>query len=110
MLLLNLYEPAIRDRRTGGSSVSLNLIQELESRHGAMKVSDLTELLGVDDKHIYRMAARGQLPSFRVGGAVRFDPQGVANWLQLRYGNQTFPPRKSPRGAPAHLLEASSVS
>jgi len=55
--------------------VSHNLIQELESRHGAMKVSELTELLGVDDKHIYRMAARGQLPSFRVGGAVRFDPQ-----------------------------------
>ena len=67
--------------------MSLNLIQELESRHGAMKVSDLTELLGVDDKHIYRMAARGQLPSFRVGGAVRFDPQEVANWLRLRYGN-----------------------
>ena len=62
--------------------MSHNLIQELESRHGAMKVSELTELLGVDDKHIYRMAARGQLPSFRVGGAVRFDPQEVANWLR----------------------------
>jgi excisionase family DNA binding protein len=63
--------------------VSHNLIQELEARHGAIKVSELTELLGVDDKHIYRMAARGQLPSFRVGGAVRFDPQEVANWLRL---------------------------
>jgi len=41
--------------------VSLNLIEELESRRGAMKVSELTELLGVDDKHIYRMAAR-ELP------------------------------------------------
>ena len=90
--------------------MSLNLIQELESRHGAMKVSELTELLGVDDKHIYRMAARGQLPSFRVGGAVRFDPQEVANWLRLKYGNQTLPPKKSPRGAPAHLPEASSVA
>ena len=49
-----------------------------------MKVSELTELLGVDDKHIYRMAARGQLPSFRVGGAVRFDPHEVANWLLSR--------------------------
>ena len=63
--------------------MSHNLIQELEARHGAIKVSELTELLGVDDKHIYRMAARGQLPSFRVGGAVRFDPQEVANWLRL---------------------------
>ncbi len=74
--------------------MSLNLIQELESRHGAMKVADLTELLGVDDKHIYRMAARGQLPSFRVGGAVRFDPQEVANWLRVKYGHEPAPSEK----------------
>ena len=90
--------------------MSLNLIQELEARHGAMKVSDLTELLGVDDKHIYRMAARGQLPSFRVGGAVRFDPQEVANWLRLKYGNSSLPPKKSPLRETAHLPEASSAA
>ncbi|HTF63924.1 MAG TPA: helix-turn-helix domain-containing protein [Edaphobacter sp.] len=50
-----------------------------------MKVCDLAELLGVDDKHIYRMAARGQLPSFRVGSAVRFDPQELAKWLRSKY-------------------------
>ena len=110
VLWLKLNGQAIRESWTGGCSVSLNLIQELESRHGAMKVSELTELLGVDDKHIYRMAARGQLPSFRVGGAVRFDPQEVANWLRLRYGNQSLPPKKRPQGASAHLPEASSVA
>ena len=77
--------------------MSLNLIQELESRHGAMKVCELTELLGVDDKHIYRMAARGQLPSFRVGGAVRFDPQEIADWLRLKYGHPALPAKKGPR-------------
>jgi len=64
----------------------VNLIEQLESRSGAMKVSELCELLGVDDKHIYRMAARGSLPSFHVGGAVRFDPQEVAKWLRTKYG------------------------
>ena len=64
----------------------VNLIEKLEARSGAMKVAELCELLGVDDKHIYRMAARGSLPSFHVGGAVRFDPQEVAKWLRLRYG------------------------
>ena len=63
----------------------MNLIEQLESRTGAMKVSELCELLGVDDKHIYRMAARGSLPSFHVGGAVRFDPHEVAKWLRLKY-------------------------
>ena len=64
----------------------MNLIEKLEARSGAMKVAELCDLLGVDDKHIYRMAARGSLPSFRVGGAVRFDPQEVAKWLRAKYG------------------------
>ena len=100
----------MRESVVGGNCVSQNLIQELEGRHGAMKVSELTELLGVDDKHIYRMAARGQLPSFRVGGAVRFDPQEVANWLRLKYGDPSLPPKKSPGREAAHLPEASSAA
>lgn len=74
----------------------MNLIEQLESRSGAMKVSELCELLGVDDKHIYRMAARGILPSFHIGGAVRFDPQEVANWLRLKYGATTDVPQRRP--------------
>ncbi|HKD60716.1 MAG TPA: helix-turn-helix domain-containing protein [Terracidiphilus sp.] len=64
----------------------VNLVEQLEARKGAMKVAELSELLGVDDKHIYRMAARGMLPSFHVGGSVRFDPQEVAKWLRTKYG------------------------
>lgn len=75
----------------------MNLIEQLESRSGAMKVSELCELLGVDDKHIYRMAARGTLPSFHVGGAVRFDPQEVAKWLRLKYGVVPDDGRKAPQ-------------
>ena len=74
--------------------VGVNLIEQLEARSGAMKVSELCELLGVDDKHIYRMAARGSLPSFRIGGAVRFDPQEVAKWLRGKYGPTARQERK----------------
>lgn len=81
----------------------MNLIEQLESRSGAMKVSELCELLGVDDKHIYRMAARGSLPSFHVGGAVRLDPQEVAKWLRLKYGMLSDDGRKAPqRVRPVH--------
>lgn len=79
----------------------MNLIEKLESRSGAMKVSELCELLGVDDKHVYRMAARGKLPSFHVGGSVRFDPQEVANWLRLKYGTEVGAARKPPMQARA---------
>lgn len=74
--------------------MNLNLIEELESRRGGIKVADLACILGVDDKHIYRMAARGLLPSFRVGGAVRFDPQEIAKWLRERYDNRALLLRK----------------
>jgi len=61
-----------------------------------MKVAELCELLGVDDKHIYRMAARGSLPCFHVGGAVRFDPQEVAKWLRSKYGVVSGESKRSP--------------
>ena len=76
----------------------MNIIEKLEARNGAMKVGELCELLGVDDKHIYRMAARGSMPSFRVGNAVRFDPQEVAKWLRSRYGIDRSDARILPQG------------
>ena len=74
----------------------MNLIEKLEARSGAMKVAELCELLGVDDKHIYRMAARGSLPSFHVGGAIRFDPQEVAKWLRQKYGPSASTGKRPP--------------
>ena len=77
---------------------AMNIIEKLEARNGAMKVGELCELLGVDDKHIYRMAARGSMPSFHVGSAVRFDPQEVAKWLRSQYGIDCSEARILPQG------------
>jgi excisionase family DNA binding protein len=75
-----------------------------------MKVSELSELLGVDDKHVYRMAARGRLPCFHVGGAVRFDPQEVANWLRSKYATEPGVRKRSPRGVSSKQGETSSAA
>jgi excisionase family DNA binding protein len=82
----------------------------LEARCGAIKGADLAVILGVDDKHIYRMAARGQIPSFRVGRAVRFDPQEVAKWLREKYGHETRLPRKAPRSSRSSEERVSSAA
>jgi excisionase family DNA binding protein len=87
-----------------------NLIEELESRRGGMKVADLANILGVDDKHIYRMAARGQLPSFHVGGAVRFDPQEVAKWLREKYHTALLPPKKEIRRSARQAADTSAAA
>ena len=85
---LDCSQQAGRIQMAWRNCVKLNLIEELEARRGGIKVSDVATILGVGDKHIYRMAARGQLPSFRVGGAVRFDPQEVAKWLRTKYSQE----------------------
>lgn len=62
----------------------MTLIQILESRREALTVQDVAELLGVSDKHIYKMVADGTLPAFYVGRSVRLDPQDIADWLRKR--------------------------
>ena len=64
----------------------MRLVETLKSKTGALKVGEIAKLLGVTPQHIYKMAARGAIPSLRISGSVRFDPDEVAIWLQ---GKQT---------------------
>jgi excisionase family DNA binding protein len=60
------------------------VIQALQARDGALRAPELAKLLGVTRQHVYKMAAEGAIPSFRVGAAVRFDPAMVAEWLRRK--------------------------
>jgi excisionase family DNA binding protein len=60
----------------------MKLVETLKNKTRALKVTEIAGLLGVTPQHIYKMAARGSIPSFRISGSVRFDPDEVAAWLQ----------------------------
>ncbi len=60
----------------------MKLIETLETRTEALKVAEVAKLFGVTPQHIYRMAVNGSIPSFRISGSVRFDPDEVAAWLK----------------------------
>ena len=62
----------------------MKLVETLKSRTGALKVAEIAKLLSVTPQHIYKMAARGSIPSIRISGSVRFDPDEVAAWLQRK--------------------------
>jgi excisionase family DNA binding protein len=62
--------------------VAMKLVETLKSRTGALKVAEVAKLFGVTPQHIYKMAASGSIPSFRISGSVRFDPDEVAAWLK----------------------------
>ena len=76
----------------------MTLIEKLESKSEALRANDLAVLFDVTPQHIYKMAARGTIPSFRVAGAIRFDPQEVARWL-IRKGPLNLSTAASARAA-----------
>ena len=49
-----------------------------------LTVRDLAELLRVDEKTIYRMAQRGELPGFKVSGSWRFEEGDIRAWIESR--------------------------
>lgn len=60
----------------------MNLVEALETQTRVLRVSEVAELFQVTPQHIYKMAADRRIPSFRVAGAIRIDPQELARWLR----------------------------
>ena len=61
---------------------AMKLIEMLEKRNEALKVSEVARILGVTPQHIYKMAAAGLIPCFHVKGAIRFWPSELAEWIR----------------------------
>lgn len=47
----------------------------------AMTVRDVAGYLNVDEKTVYRLAKRGELPGFKVAGAWRFKRSDLEDWI-----------------------------
>ena len=56
----------------------------------------VAELLGVHENWVYDLAASGELPSYKLGGTRRFDPQELRAWIsEHRQTNHSQPaPRR----------------
>ena len=73
-----------RDRNTPESTASTDLVRRLQEGETALKAGDLAQLFGVTQQHIYKLAAKGVIPSFRIDDAVRFYPSVGADWLKKK--------------------------
>lgn len=58
------------------------LAEIVEGKKEALRVAEIAEILDVSIKKIYRMAAKGQIPSLKISSSIRFDPQEIAAWLR----------------------------
>jgi excisionase family DNA binding protein len=62
----------------------MNLADSLDTRTNALTVSEVAELLSISQRQVYKLAASNRIPSFKIGGSVRFDPSAFAAWLRQR--------------------------
>jgi excisionase family DNA binding protein len=60
------------------------VIDTIRSKGAFLTADELSELLSLSRKHIYKLAKGGRIPHYRLGGTVRFDPKATAEWLEER--------------------------
>ena len=48
----------------------------------ALSVREVASLLSVDEKTVYRLAKRGELPGFKVAGSWRFRRDDLDGWIE----------------------------
>lgn len=56
-----------------------------------MTVKDVASYLKLNERTVYRMAASGRIPAFKVGGSWRFQMAELQQWIQEQHnqaGNQ----------------------
>jgi excisionase family DNA binding protein len=74
--------PQLHSRETACKADSRFLYEDLERLRHAITAKDVAEVLAISPITVYKLAKEGKLPSLRIGGAVRFDPRAVAQWLR----------------------------
>jgi excisionase family DNA binding protein len=58
------------------------LAEIIEGKKEALRVAEVARILDVSVKKIYRMAAKGQIPSLKISSSIRFDPYDIAVWMR----------------------------
>jgi excisionase family DNA binding protein len=47
-----------------------------------LTIREVAELLKINEKTAYRLAADGKIPGFKVGGSWRFERQEITSWIK----------------------------
>jgi excisionase family DNA binding protein/PAS domain S-box-containing protein len=63
----------------------------------AMTVRDVAGYLNVDEKTVYRLVQRKELPGFKVAGAWRFRQEEIDQWIEASREGSTVRPRGATR-------------
>ena len=62
----------------------MNIIETIETRDTLLTVEELSRLLAMSPKTLYKAIKAGGLGAYRIGG-IRLDPHDVVDWLRKRH-------------------------
>jgi excisionase family DNA binding protein len=60
----------------------MTLVEQLRSKKKALTVEELSDILCVAIRTLYKEVEDGHIPFFRVRTSIRFDPHQIADWLE----------------------------
>lgn len=53
-----------------------------------LTIREVAELLKINEKTVYKLAAESKIPGFKVGGSWRFDRSTIAKWIERKSANE----------------------
>jgi excisionase family DNA binding protein len=62
-------------------------------KENMIDVEALAARLGVSRSLIYKMVEANEIPHYRIGAAIRFDPEDIEKWLGQSYSSEQAPRR-----------------
>ena len=74
----------VDSRHFAAPPTKMKVVEILESKAETLQVKDLVGLLGLSKSKLYAVIARGELPSLRIDGSIRVDPNHVIAWWKQR--------------------------
>lgn len=54
-----------------------------------LSVAELADALGVSESTVYRWTSRGELPTVRLGGRIRFSPEAIGLAIAAQYQKES---------------------
>jgi predicted DNA-binding transcriptional regulator AlpA len=89
----NVTSPHQEDDFTG--NIPLSIPSMIERHKGLMTAKQLAAMIGMPLPTLYQFSAQGRIPSFNVGGLIKFDPKTIAAWLRDRARAKIHQPRRA---------------
>jgi excisionase family DNA binding protein len=71
-------------RELGPVLAYMSILESLKATRRPLTTKQAAEMLGLHPMTVYKWSRTGRIPTLRLGGALRFDPQALAAWLEAR--------------------------